>query len=264
MTPSELLLLKLTATPLMMLVVSLAARRWGGFVGGIISGLPITSAPVMFFLAIEQGAPFAEQAASAALSGLGAVLLTYFFYLIVTKRTSIPVACFAALVFFAACSQLTIRPFFSDWAIPANLVVIGLIVRRTAATGPRASSSPGMPPWDIPLRMAASTSLLLAVTGLAHGIGPHWSGMLSPMPVVAWPLTVFLHSRCGRAEMVAAVRGNAISALGVIAFYVVLGKSMVRWGVPAAFTLAVAASLAATLLLIAALRAAGPRKAASH
>jgi hypothetical protein len=218
----------------------------------------------MFFLAIEQGAPFAERAASSALSGLTAVLLTYLFYLLVTRIASVLAGCLSALAFFAACSLLTFQAPFSGWAIPADLLLIWVIIRRTEATGARPASSPKPPSWSIPLRMVASTALLLVVTALAHLIGPHWSGLLSPIPVVAWPLTVFLHKQSGRTEMVAAVRGNAISALGVIAFYVVLGKSMVRWGVPAAFTLAVAASLAATLLLIATLRAAGPRKAASH
>ena len=264
MSPFELLLIKLTVTPLMMLAVSLAAGRWGGFVGGIISGLPLTSAPIMFFLAIEQGAAFAERAASSALSGLTAVLLTYFFYLLVTKRISVLVGCLSALAFFAACSLLTIQASFANWAIPADLLLIWVIIRRTEATAARPASSPKAPSWSIPLRMVASTALLLVVTALAHLIGPHWSGLLSPIPVVAWPLTVFLHKQSGRTEMVAAVRGNAISALGIILFYVVVSGFMVRLGVFTAFSLALLAAVAATLALIMALKAVRRRASASH
>ncbi|WP_319583032.1 hypothetical protein [uncultured Pseudodesulfovibrio sp.] len=255
MSPFELLLIKLTVTPTMMLGVSLAAKRWGGFVGGIISGLPLTSAPIMFFLAIEQGAAFTERAASAALSGLTAVLLTYFFYLLISKRASVLLSCLTSLVFFAACSLLTFQPFFSGWAIPADLLLIALIIRRTEGSSAKRAASPKSPSWGIPLRMAASTTLLLIVTALAHLIGPHWSGLLSPIPVVAWPLTVFLHKQSGRAEMVAAVRGNAISALGIILFYVVVSECMVRLGVFTAFCLALFAAVASTLALILALKA---------
>lgn len=264
MSPFELLLVKLTVTPLMMLAVSLAARKWGGFVGGIISGLPLTSAPIMFFLAIEQGAPFAERAASSALSGLTAVLLTYLFYLHVTRIVSVLIGCLASLGFFAACSLLTFQAPFSDWAIPADLLLIGMIIRCTEGTGARPASSPKTPSWSIPLRMVASTALLLVVTALAHLIGPHWSGLLSPIPVVAWPLTVFLHKLNGRTEMVAAVRGNAISALGIILFYVVVSRFMVRLGVFAAFSLALLSAVAATLALIMALKAVRLRTSASH
>ena len=45
----------LLVTPLLMLFISLAARRWGTRVGGLLSGLPITSALVMLFLGLEQG-----------------------------------------------------------------------------------------------------------------------------------------------------------------------------------------------------------------
>jgi hypothetical protein len=264
MTPFELLLIKLTVTPVMMLAVSLAARRWGGFVGGIISGLPLTSAPIMFFLAVEQGASFAERAASSALSGLTAVLLTYLFYLHITRVASVLTGCLSSLAFFAACSLLTFQAPFSGWAIPANLLLIGLLIRCTGVTGDKPAASPKTPSWSIPLRMGASTALLLAVTTLAHLIGPHWSGLLSPIPVVAWPLTVFLHKLNGRPEMVAAVRGNAISALGIILFYVVVSECMVRLGVFAAFTLALLSAVAATLALIMALRAVRARTAASH
>jgi hypothetical protein len=51
--------LKLTVTPVLILAASLASRRWGESVGGWFVGLPLTSGPVCFFLALDQGADFA-------------------------------------------------------------------------------------------------------------------------------------------------------------------------------------------------------------
>jgi hypothetical protein len=47
------LALKLTVTPLLILAASLASRRWGEAVAGWFVGLPLTSAPVCFFLALD-------------------------------------------------------------------------------------------------------------------------------------------------------------------------------------------------------------------
>ena len=84
--------LKLTITPLLMWAISLASRRWGGLLGGLLSGLPITSALVMTFLCLEQGTAFALGALPGALGGLAAVQATYTVYLLATRTLGIAVA----------------------------------------------------------------------------------------------------------------------------------------------------------------------------
>ncbi len=48
----NLLLLKLVLSPLLLLMATLAVRRWGAAVGGLLVGLPLTSGPVSIFLAL--------------------------------------------------------------------------------------------------------------------------------------------------------------------------------------------------------------------
>src|SRR5207248_6545610 len=48
---------------------TLAGRRWGDRLSGWLVGLPLTSGPVVFFLAIDQGNGFATRAALAVLLG---------------------------------------------------------------------------------------------------------------------------------------------------------------------------------------------------
>ena len=64
-----MLLLKLLLTPLFILIVTLIGRRWGTLVSGLLVGLPLTSAPVSLFLAIEQGTTFASRAALGTMTG---------------------------------------------------------------------------------------------------------------------------------------------------------------------------------------------------
>ncbi len=58
------LVLKLVLTPVLIGGASLGARRWGPTVGGWIVSLPLTSGPVVLFLALDRGPAFAVAAGS--------------------------------------------------------------------------------------------------------------------------------------------------------------------------------------------------------
>ena len=60
---------KVVVTPVLVGGAGLAARRWGEQVGGCVVALPLTSGPVAFFLAREQGISFAARAAIAMMAG---------------------------------------------------------------------------------------------------------------------------------------------------------------------------------------------------
>src|SRR6266700_763106 len=61
---------KLLLAPVLIGLVSLAGRRWGPAVSGWLVSLPLTSAPVILFLAIDQGTAFASSAAQDTLLGV--------------------------------------------------------------------------------------------------------------------------------------------------------------------------------------------------
>src|SRR5579864_7112040 len=69
----ELVLLKLVLTPTLIGAASLAGRRWGAFIGGWLIALPLTSGPVTFFLALDQGPGFAAGVAAGSLLGVMAI-----------------------------------------------------------------------------------------------------------------------------------------------------------------------------------------------
>ncbi len=65
-----MLVIKLLLTPVLIGMVSLAGRRWGPAISGWFVGLPLTSGPVMLFLALDQGTTFTARAAEGTLLGL--------------------------------------------------------------------------------------------------------------------------------------------------------------------------------------------------
>ena len=56
------LTLKLVLTPALIGTATLAGRRWGQSVGGWLVGLPLTTGPVAFFIALDHGAAFGAAA----------------------------------------------------------------------------------------------------------------------------------------------------------------------------------------------------------
>ena len=82
---TPIFLIKLCLTPLLMWGVSVAAKKWGTFWGGLLSGLPLTSGVILTFLALEQGAGFTQQAILGAIPGLAAVMAAYWTYVCCSK-----------------------------------------------------------------------------------------------------------------------------------------------------------------------------------
>jgi hypothetical protein len=72
----NIFVLKLILAPVIIGSASLAGRKWGPAVSGWIIGLPLTSGPVVFFLALSHDAAFAASAALGVISG-GISLVAY-------------------------------------------------------------------------------------------------------------------------------------------------------------------------------------------
>ncbi len=62
--------LKLLIVPAFILLVSLAGRRWGTTVAGILAGMPVVAGPIVVLVALEQGVGFGIYTATAAVTGV--------------------------------------------------------------------------------------------------------------------------------------------------------------------------------------------------
>src|SRR5512141_2276324 len=74
--PMNLLVLKWVLAPVIIGSASLAGRKWGPAVSGWIVGMPLTSGPVIFFVALSHDTAFAANAALGVISG-GLSLVSY-------------------------------------------------------------------------------------------------------------------------------------------------------------------------------------------
>lgn len=240
----DTLALKLLLTPVLIGAASLAGRRWGQVVGGWLVALPLTAGPVAFFLALDHGERFAGRAALGSLAGIVAETAFCLAYVFAARRRSWPLALLAGTLAFAAVAlplgrlELGLAPTLA--AGVASLVVAIRLVPHAAEE----SAAERLPPWDIPLRMAVATAIVLALTGAAPVLGAGLSGLLATFPVLAGTLTVFAHRQQGAAAAVAVLRGLLHGLFGFAGFFVVLSALIEGAGIAAAFATATLAALA--------------------
>jgi hypothetical protein len=243
----EIQLLKLILTPLLIAGVSLAGRRWGPTVGGLLVALPLTSGPILFFFALERGTPFTVNAALGTLAGLisNAVFMLVFAWLVIARPwwIALPVA----LAGFLVCTfALQFMTQFVTLSLPLLLGAVWLSLILALGLLPRGSAKPSTaqaPWWDIPGRMVVATGFVLLLTGVAAALGPHLSGLLTPFPVFVSVLAIFTARVAGPAATVQLLRGVLLGLFACSLFFVVLALVLPVGGVGVTFPLAILVTL---------------------
>lgn len=249
-----LLALKLVLTPLLIGGASLAARRWGSVIGGWVVALPLTSGPVLFFLALDHGTSFAADAAVGALLGLAAIVAYSLAYAAVSRRG--PWASIAAAsIAYAATGALLRSVAAAPFAVLVGLVLVAIaLALRLVPSPPPGRPSAVHPAWDLPARMIVGTALVVGLTAVAPLLGPVTSGLVATFPVYVSVLAVFAHLHEGRDAALGVLRGLLIGLWGTTAFYVVLWLLLPLAGVGASFAAAVAVTFSIQAVALARMR----------
>ena len=240
----SLLILKATLTPLLIAVATLTARRWGPAVGGWVAGLPLTSGPVSAFLAVEQDPAFAAHAASGTLLGLLAVAVFCVAYARIAAGSAWVVPTMLGLGLYLVATWVVSLLSVSLGA--STLLVLPLLGVALMALGAPPLETPNVPApwWDLPLRMATATAIVLCITGAAECLGAKWSGLLSPFPVFACVMAIFSHTHGGSGAAHRLLRGVIVGSFAFASFFVVVGLAVEHVSLVLAYILATSAALA--------------------
>jgi hypothetical protein len=240
-----LLLLKLATMPLVIVTATLAGRRYGAAVAGLILGLPIVSGPISVFVAVEQGIDFAREAASGTLLGLIALATYCLSYGFAARRFSWPGALACGLAATASMVWL-----LAAIAVPEHVVIwvtaaaVAFAIRACPAPGPAIRRNPP-PAWDLPARIAVSTAFMMTVTLFAAAIGPTMTGMASTFPVMLSVMAPFTHRVEGQAAVLSMLRGCIEGLVTFALFFQLLKLTLGQWPAPLAYGCALAATLVA-------------------
>lgn len=248
-----IVLAKLLLAPLCVVAVSLAGRKWGVAVAGILGGLPVVAGPILVVLTLVHGRQFGAEAAAGTLLGLAALTLFVVVYGRASERVGpLPslLAGWVAFLIGVAFLQLLDVPPGASLVLVAAGFALGLALLPAPTPMPAALTTP--PSWDLPARAFAALTLVIAITAASGALGPSLSGLLAPFPVITSVLAVFTHAHGGHSQVRVLLRNFLVGFYGFAAFCFVLAISLDSLGGPAAFSAALAAAVAtqATILTL--------------
>ncbi|MFN8474301.1 MAG: hypothetical protein U0822_19055 [Anaerolineae bacterium] len=238
------LILKLLLTPTLIGAASLAGRRWGPALSGWFVGLPFTSGPLTFFLALSQGASFAQAAAMGTLAGgisQAAFCLTYAW---LARRSGWALTLLASTLAFLVATAALQRVSLPLAALVAFVVIVLAVTLQLMPRAWKAAAPPAQPPWwDVPARMAIATTFVLILTALAPLLGPQLTGLLAPFPLYATILAAFAHQQQGSPAAASVLRGLLMGLFAFTGFFAVLAALLDQVSIPLAFAAAIIVAL---------------------
>jgi hypothetical protein len=245
-----MLLLKFLLPPLLICLVSLAERKWGAATSGMLLGFPVTGGPVVFFLALEQGAPFSARTAVACLEGLIALAGFALVYSLMARSrgwlASIMVAILVFLAISAAILEAPLRR--PGWAF---LLTCGVLL-ATLWAFPKFPTSVGganLSNRELVWRMITAAVLVFLLTAVAPLVGPVASGLAVMVPVYTSILAVFNHMK-SRVRAMAVLKGLVTGAFSSATFFVIVALYLEKLTTVVCFGLAVLACLAMQMILL--------------
>jgi uncharacterized membrane protein (GlpM family) len=239
------LAVKILLAPTFVIGASLAARRYGARIGGLVGGLPVVAGPILLVFALSHGRAFAAEAAAGTLLGIVSLLAFIVSYAHLASRVRWGVSLiFGWGAFFAMTGALSTITMSVDPALAVVLTAVALALLALPRVGGERLSMVSLPAWDLPLRGLSALALVLALTALAGQLGAKLSGLLAPFPVIASVLAVFTHAQHGEQDLLRIMRGFVIGLVAYALFCFALAVSLESLGIAVSFLLAAIAALA--------------------
>jgi hypothetical protein len=228
--------LKLILAPLILGGASLAGRRWGPAISGWLVGLPLTSGPILFFVALSHGVSFAASAIAGTLSGGFSLVAFCLVYAWMATRFDWRLALTSSLgTYFAIVLVM------QNFVVPSAPLIAGVLA--TLLLGfrlmPREAVlqnndvQPGR--WDIPARILIGTTFIILLTEAAPVLGARLTGLLATIPLYTAILAVFAHRLNGPAGAASVLRGLMFGLFGFVGFFLTLSLLIETAGLAVAF-----------------------------
>lgn len=231
------LLIKIVMMPVVIGGVTIASKKWGNLVGGMIASMPWIAGPIMLFFTLEQGVAFAVSSVSGVMMGIVGVLAFCFAYIYSAMRSKWYISLLMAYLAFIFTTVSLI--FFENhvgldvwFGIVIFLSFVGMIffpkLERKESTGQSLK-------YDIYLRMIIITVFVTLITYLAQLLGPTWSGILTPFPIITAILAAFTHYTQGAYGTSVILRGMLTGFIGFASFLYLQAKLLPHFPIGVTF-----------------------------
>jgi hypothetical protein len=239
----------------MRLIGRQAGPRWGG----LVLGLPCSTALALVFLGRERGVEFAVRSAESGLLGLvGAVAAAWVFAWALGRGVRLAPSLGLAVVGYFAVAWAMSAEHIADGGLAAAVVVstLGVLAASVAVTrlGLPEGGDSSVAPSTTAVRTAAirtvvPVAFLLATTGAAGLLGQRWAGLLSTFPAMFLAVLVVTYCEGGAAVATRTAQAFPRGNFCMIAFIAVFRLACPEFGLAPGTTLAYVSALAALLAI---------------
>jgi hypothetical protein len=236
-----ILAFRLFITPFFIGTVTLAGRRWGPAVNGLLVGLPLTTGPISFILAHMFGMEFAAKAATGNLAGQISMCVFCLTYSLSAQKSKWLAS---ALISIAAYMLTTFFLNKISWQLLPSFIILLFVITLTARFIPRepVSSYPAIhPKWDLPARMIVATTFVVLLTTVADVLGPQLSGLISTFPIFGVVFAAFTHSQQGANAAANLLHGIVLGSVAYAFFFLTIGVGLTHLGIALTYPLALLA-----------------------
>jgi uncharacterized membrane protein (GlpM family) len=222
---------KLMVAPLLLVFIAYAQKKFGSFISGIIPGLPITSGPISYFIAVEQGKLFAANSAVGALYGMSGIGLFCFSYLATAHKFGIVKSLLIALSCWCLFSVFTLLlPVSILLACLFSLCVLLVLTFATTKIKLLVDAQPLNSKWELPIKIVLVSSFIVLITFLSAYLGAAWSGLLSTFPVILAVMGSIAYASNKKESAFKLLNGGIIGSLGGCIFF-----ATIAWLLPHGF-----------------------------
>jgi len=220
----------------LVLGISAIAERVSTRVAGILSGAPLNTVIVFFFVGHDMGTDYVVQSIPYGIASLTATLAFLFAYyrasLLLTRYAVLGSCVIASAAFIAIALLLVSIPFTLLGAAALSLSAILLALRVFRTIDIAAVQKPVRYTAKLLLlRGGFAMFLVVSIITLAETLGTRWTGLLIGFPAVMLPTLVIIHHSYGAASTHAMIRSFPLGVGSIILYTLSVPITFPLWGV---------------------------------
>ncbi len=231
----SILILKIIIVPLFLLLISLISKKFGAFYGGIVSGLPAVSGPIIYVLGLEHGNDFAAASCYSALFGLSGFMAFGVSYSWAARKFHWLLSLLLALASWGIMVAIMMNA-PHDLGVALMVAIVALVFAKFALPQKKGGALPA--PLNLYLRLISGALLTLLVSKIASHTTSVIAGFAAVFPIFGIILMSETHRNDGAQECANLFHGWIIGLISFVVFFAVLPLLLAKLQLGLSFILA--------------------------
>jgi len=230
-----MLLLKIIIAAVVVITLAEIAERANAKTAAIVAGLPIGSALVLYFYAIEFGVEYSAQVSSYNILGLSASLSFVIGYYLGSKieKYSLIFALLSGLIMYTFVAFVLSLLYVSSALIPVAILLGSIIVAQRIVQNIAVSEideKKKLTIIEIGVRTFIAVFTVVVVSSAPYFFDKELSGVLSSFPSAILPLFIILHVKYSKEVVYGIIKHLPYTYIGIMLYSLIIGDLYILFG----------------------------------